>query len=60
MDASKVRFWKGRNVVCANIVWDQKNDAPEPRLEKGKGHDVLWIISLSDDRESQKMAAQRH
>ena len=30
MSVSKPRFWKGRNAVCANTLWDQKKGAPEP------------------------------
>ena len=60
MSVSKPRFWKGRNAVCANTVWDQKNGAPEPRFGKGRGHDVLWTLSLSADGKAQKVAAQRH
>ena len=32
MNVSKLRFWKGRNTVCANTLWDQKNGAPAPRF----------------------------
>ena len=60
MGVSKLKFWKGRNAVCANSRRDQKNGAPEPRFGKGRGHDVLWTISLSGDDKGQKMPAQRH
>ena len=60
MSVSKLRFWKGRNAVCANNRRDHKNGVPEPRFGKGRGHDVLWTISLSADGKAQKVAAQHH